>query len=112
MEEVFSIYRQFEEVLKCKWTLAILSVIAQGITRPGAIQRTVKGLTKKVLYQRLHKLERFGILTRNPVSQRPLEVHYSLTPYGHQFLQILQAIDTLQSTRFPVHPHPESFGKE
>lgn len=92
----FVVYRHFEEVLKCKWMLAILGAIRQGITRPGALRASIQGLTKKVLYERLHKLERFGIIRRELVREKPPEVHYLLTPYGERFIDILAAIDALQ----------------
>jgi DNA-binding HxlR family transcriptional regulator len=74
--------RLFEDVLGCKWTLGVLDALHAGTLRPGAIRRAIPGLTTKVLQQRLKKLERFGLIVRRLVADRPLHVEYRLTPKG------------------------------
>lgn len=37
-----------EYIVGCKWSIRILTLIHQGIDRPGAITRSVDGLTTKV----------------------------------------------------------------
>ena len=40
-----------EGVLGCKWSLTVLGLVRQGVCRPGAMQRSVPGLSTKVLNQ-------------------------------------------------------------
>jgi DNA-binding HxlR family transcriptional regulator len=35
------VYECLTDILKCKWTLAILDAIAQGINRPGKLERAL-----------------------------------------------------------------------
>jgi DNA-binding HxlR family transcriptional regulator len=88
-----------EDVVGCKWTLHILGHIRRGVVRPGALQRSVTGLTTKVLNQRLSKLVRYGVLERETYSERPLHVEYHLTTFGQRINVILDQIETLQRER-------------
>jgi DNA-binding HxlR family transcriptional regulator len=84
--------RLFEEVLGCKWTLAVLGRLQSGIVRPGALERAIPGITTKVLHQRLRKLERFALVQRRLVADRPLHVEYALTPKGRQLVRLVDAV--------------------
>lgn len=81
--------RMFEEVLGCKWTLAILDALAAGVARPGKLRRAMAGLTSKVLQDRLRKLERFELVKRELVTQKPLHVEYRLTRKGRELSRIV-----------------------
>ena len=81
--------RMFEEVLGCKWTLAILDALADGVARPGRLRRAMAGLTSKVLQDRLRKLERLGLVKRELMAQKPLHVEYRLTRKGRELSRIV-----------------------
>ena len=85
-----------EGVLGCKWTVHVLAQIRAGIQRPGELTRTAKGLTPKVLNERLAKLVRFGILERKSYPEIPPRVEYHLTSFGQRFSKILDEIEKLQ----------------
>lgn len=85
----------FENVIKCKWTVLILDRISRGIKQPGKLKRSIPGLTKKVMYQRLKKLERFQIINRRLVTEKPLKVYYSLTLLGKKTIRIIKMIHSL-----------------
>jgi len=87
--------RQFENILRCKWSIAVLEKIEEGIRQPGALSRSISGLTKKVMYQRLKKLERFEYIQRSLISEKPLKVFYSLTPRGRKACKIIKMIRVL-----------------
>lgn len=87
-----------EDVVGCKWSLAILGRIAEGDQRPSAIQRSCPGLSAKVMNERLSKLQRFGIASRTVVGERPpLRVTYDLTPFGRRFVGLLDEVRRLQA---------------
>ncbi len=85
-------YECLTNVLKCKWTLAILDAIAQGINRPGKLERALPGLTTKVLHERIRKLERFGLIQRRVYPEVPPRVEYAFTPRGERLVELLKTI--------------------
>jgi len=87
-----------EDVLKCKWSLALLDLIRQGTNRPGIMVRAVDGLTTKVLNERLAKLQRYGLVARQVYPEKPPRVEYHFTKLGLEFIRIIDAINDLQST--------------
>jgi DNA-binding HxlR family transcriptional regulator len=85
-----------EDIVGCKWSLTVLDLVSRGVCRPGAMQRSVVGLTSKVLNERLRKLTRFGILERKVFAEVPPRVEYRLTPFGERFGQVLQQVAALE----------------
>ncbi len=85
-----------EDIIGCKWSLIVLCLIEEGMTRPGSMQRSVAGLSAKVLNERLRKLLRFGIIERQVFAEVPPHVEYRLTPYGRRFTRIIAAIRELE----------------
>lgn len=84
-----------EDVLGCKWTLTVLQLVRQGVCRPGAMERSVEGLTAKVLNERLKKLVDFQILQRQAYPEIPPRVEYTLSLFGRRFVEVLSAIEKL-----------------
>ncbi|MCS6847622.1 MAG: winged helix-turn-helix transcriptional regulator [Anaerolineae bacterium] len=89
--------RMVEDVIGCKWSLAILQHVRRGICRPGALERDIPGLTTKVMNERLKKLVGYGILERLAYPEVPPRVEYRLTPFGEKFVGILDAIERLEA---------------
>lgn len=100
-----------EYIVGCKWSMQILSLICQGVDRPGAITRSIDGLTTKVQNDCLSKMVSFGILEKFSYPEVPPRVEYKLTSVGRRFIAILDAIVELQgeidancgSTTTPMH---------
>jgi DNA-binding HxlR family transcriptional regulator len=88
-----------EEVVGCKWSVTVLALITSGVSRPGAMQRRVRGLTAKVLNERLKKLLHFGIIDRQPYAEVPPRVEYRLTPFGKRFNSVIAHIAELEEER-------------
>ena len=86
-----------EDIIGCKWSLTVLGLVAQGVSRPGAMQRRVPGLTAKVLNERLRKLLRFGIIERHVFAEVPPRVEYELTAFGRRFEGVLNEIAALDA---------------
>lgn len=80
------------EILRCKWTMAILDGIARGVNRPGRLERELPGLTTKVLNERVRKLERFGVIVRRSYPEVPPRVEYELTPRGQHLVRLIGTI--------------------
>ena len=88
-----------ESIVGCKWSLQILARIHSGVVRPGAIERSIDGLSTKVMNERLHKLSRFGILRREAFPEVPPRVEYRFTRFGERFAKILDEISQLEYAR-------------
>jgi len=85
-----------EDIVGCKWSLAVLGAVRGGVCRPGAMEHIIAGLSKKVLNERLSKLVRFGILEKHAFAELPPRVEYRLTPFGDKFCGMLDGIDEFQ----------------
>ncbi|HYE74564.1 MAG TPA: helix-turn-helix domain-containing protein [Blastocatellia bacterium] len=88
--------RMVEEIVGCKWSLSILQLVRTGVNRPGAMERSVEGLTAKVLTERLKKLVDYGILQREAYAEIPPRVEYHLTMFGEKFMGILDVVNQLE----------------
>jgi DNA-binding HxlR family transcriptional regulator len=86
----------FEDCLGCKWTIHLLAQIRCGINRPSALVKTKKGLTTKVLNECLTRLVQFGIVEKLIYPELPPHVEYHLTPFGQEFVEILDQIEALR----------------
>lgn len=85
-----------EYIVGCKWSIRILNSIRQGVNRPGAIARSIDGLTTKVQNDCLNKMVGFNILEKIAYPEVPPRVEYNLTQFGQRFTVILDAIAQLQ----------------
>jgi DNA-binding HxlR family transcriptional regulator len=85
-----------EDIVGCKWSLSVLKMVRDGVNRPGAMHKSIAGLSTKVLNERLRKLMRFGILEKMVFPEIPPRVEYRLTEFGRKFSALLENIDTLQ----------------
>lgn len=89
--------RMVENIIRCKWSLSVIGMIRSGVNRPGAMERSIDGLTTKVLNERLRKLVRFGIVTKTVFPETPPRVEYEFTVFGRKFVRLLDAIENLES---------------
>ena len=85
-----------QQILKCKWTMAILASIAAGVQRPADLLRACPGLSHKVLDQRLAKLVRLRVAVRAVVSERPRHVSYALSDFGADIRRVIDAVAEVQ----------------
>ncbi|TCT06202.1 winged helix-turn-helix transcriptional regulator [Aquabacter spiritensis] len=65
-----------------KWTVLLLTAVAERPMRFNALRRRVEGVSQKVLSQTLKSLERDGLVTRSVFPTVPVTVEYALTPLG------------------------------
>lgn len=88
--------RMVESIFRCKWSLTVYQLLANGINRPGEMVRNVEGLTTKVLNDCLRKNMEFGILEKIAYNEIPPRVEYLVTPLGEKFISILDELEKLQ----------------
>ena len=80
--------RRVLAVLAEKWTLLVVSQLANGPMRTAEIRRSVDGVSEKMLIQTLRKLEAFGLVSRRSYPEVPPRVEYRLTPLGRSLARL------------------------
>lgn len=87
--------RRVLELFSAKWTSHVLHAMHAlfgGTCRPGALQRALPGLSKKMLTQTLRELERDGLVAREVHGAVPPRVDYSLTPLGRTMVGAIELL--------------------
>ncbi len=79
-------------VLGGKWRLRIIIAIREGHHRFNELQRTIDGISAKVLSGELKELELNGLVRRNVDPGPPVVVEYVLTPYSDSLNSVLGAL--------------------
>ncbi|MEV8452336.1 helix-turn-helix domain-containing protein [Streptomyces sp. NPDC052095] len=67
-----------------KWSIGILVAAAHGPVRFTELERTITGISRRMLTLNLRKLERDGLLIRTVHPTVPPKVEYSLTPMARE----------------------------
>jgi DNA-binding HxlR family transcriptional regulator len=88
--------RIVEDIVACKWSLSVLEAVRRGVRRPGALQRSIPGISTKVLNQRLVKMVRYRIMSKRSFGEIPPRVEYDLTQLGIRLVKILDQVEALQ----------------
>ena len=93
--QVHSTYHKLEDVVGCKWSVSVLIAVKKGVSRPGALERHIEGISTKVLSERLRKLTAYGLLRKESFPEVPPRTEYSLTNSGSKLVEIVQQIQEL-----------------
>jgi DNA-binding HxlR family transcriptional regulator len=88
-------YRKLEDVVGCKWSVSVLQAVADGVDRPGALERRIEGISTKVLSERLRKLTAYRLLAKRSYAEVPPRTQYSLTASGRKLVAIIERIRDL-----------------
>lgn len=89
------------ELIASKWTMLVLSALAEGPMRPGALLRRIGGVSQKMLTQTLRELERNGLIVREDLHTVPLHVEYRLSDLGRSLSEALVTLDRWAERNFP-----------
>ena len=57
-------YRRLEDVVRCKWSAAVVGASQRGVARSGQLERYIPGISTKILNERLRKRVGYGLATR------------------------------------------------
>lgn len=79
-------------VIGGKWKLRIIIAMSEGDNRFNELQRTITGISAKVLSNELKELELNGFVKRTVHDQTPVVVTYEPTEYMHTLKDVLQAL--------------------
>lgn len=67
-----------------KWSISILVAAAHGPIRFTELERSIEGISRRMLTLTLRNLERDGLLTRTVHPTVPPKVEYALTPVAEE----------------------------
>jgi DNA-binding HxlR family transcriptional regulator len=87
--------RRVLDLFVTKWTSMILhSLHARhgGVARTGVLQRSLPGISKKMLTQTLRQMEDSGLVTRHVHGTIPPAVEYRLTALGTRFIEPVELL--------------------
>ena len=79
-------------VIGGKWKLRVIVALREGNKRFNDIQRTVTGISARVLSNELKELEMNGFVKRVVIDQTPVVVEYQVTAYAQTLGGVLQSL--------------------
>lgn len=80
------------DVLRGKWKVHLLFLMARGVHRHGGLLACLPGASKKVMTDTLRSLECDGLVARRIFAEVPARVEYSLTHLGWTMAEPLIAL--------------------
>ncbi|MEZ4669440.1 MAG: helix-turn-helix domain-containing protein [Anaerolineae bacterium] len=84
--------RQVLDLIGDKWTALIIGLLEHRPQRFSQLQRSIEGISQKMLSQTLRQLERDGLVQRTVFPEVPLRVEYRLTALGQTLCVPIAAI--------------------
>ena len=80
------------DIIGDKWTLVVLRTIMIGKRRYSELLEMPERISTNILADRLHLLEREGLIGRHAYQERPMRYEYRLTEKGADLLPVVQAL--------------------
>ncbi|MBG9377507.1 helix-turn-helix transcriptional regulator [Panacibacter sp. DH6] len=77
-----------------KWKLLIYIAVSNGNNRFREIERSIPGISSKVLAKELKELEEHQLIKRTVYDATPALVEYTVTEYSKSLEVVLQALNT------------------
>lgn len=96
------------EVMGGKWKPLIMYLLVERTMRFSELQRSITGITQKMLTEQLRELERDGLISRKVYPQVPPKVEYSITKYGKTLLPVLETMHDWGKTHRMLTPNSYS----
>ena len=80
------------EIVGHKWTTLVVRDLLSGKKRYSELQRSITGISPRMLAARLKELENVGVVTRTVFSTIPPTTEYELTRIGRQLEKLIHAL--------------------
>ncbi|CAL8971683.1 hypothetical protein CELL_01100 [Cellulomonas sp. T2.31MG-18] len=84
-----------------RWTVFVVTALAERPMRFTALKTRIEGITPKVLVETLRSLEQDGLVSRTEHPANPPHVEYALTPLGWSLWEPLSAVRQWAETHVP-----------
>ena len=100
-----------------KWKLRIIVVLMERKSRFNDLQRTITGISSKVLASELRAPELNGFVKRNVLPKTPVVIEYELTDYALTLQNVLETLSNWgashrEKIRQELKEHSHSVGKQ
>jgi DNA-binding HxlR family transcriptional regulator len=96
-----------------KWTVLVVSVLADGSMRFSEIRRALGSISQRMLTLTLRGLERDGMVTRTVTPSIPPRVDYELTELGRSLIvPVNELVDWVRRNRKAIGRARERFDDE
>lgn len=79
-------------VLNGKWKILVIIALSEGPKRFKEIQRSIEGITPKMLSKELRELELNEFIERKVYDSIPVQVTYELTPHSDSLKEIIHSL--------------------
>ncbi|RBL92976.1 winged helix-turn-helix transcriptional regulator [Chitinophaga flava] len=79
-------------VIGGKWKVTVLNFLCERTYRFKELERSVSGISPKVLTDILQELEDDGLITRKVAVVKPLRVEYTISPKGELVKPVLASL--------------------
>lgn len=80
------------EVVGRKWSGPVLLALSQGAVRFSEVERSIAGISGRLLSQRLKDLEDEGLVVRTVVPTTPAHAEYRLSPRGRTLVAAVKPL--------------------
>lgn len=87
--------RRVLDIFSTKWTSMVLHVLHarhDGRCRAGVLERSIPGISRKMLTQTLREMETSGLIDRHSQATVPPAVDYGLTALGQRFVEPIEML--------------------
>lgn len=81
------------QMIGSKWKLLILRNLLERPWRFNELQKSLEGISQKVLTNSLRSMEADGLIIRTVYPEVPPKVEYSLSPLGDSMRPIIQSLE-------------------
>ena len=95
------------KLISNKWKPLIIKELMTGTKRSSELEKSLVGVSRKVLTENLRSLEDTGLLARNIYPEIPPKVEYSLTPLAESLIPILLEMSEW-GTHYLAYNHKQS----
>jgi len=75
-----------------KWRIPVINAICNGNRRFREIERSIPGITKRMLSRELKEMEMNKLVKRNVYAETPVLIEYEPTEYCRTFGKIIQSM--------------------
>jgi DNA-binding HxlR family transcriptional regulator len=75
-----------------KWSVLVISLLGDGTMRFSELQRSIEGISQRMLTLTVRQLERDGLVLRKVYPEVPPRVEYTLTELGNTLLEPVRVL--------------------
>jgi len=84
--------RRTADLVGYRWTTLIVRDLLTGKKRYSELQRSISGISPRILAERLRELESFGLVDRRVFPTVPVTTEYELTALGRKLKPVIEAM--------------------